>query len=562
LERFIIGVRWGDLERSLDFEAKSGQVGKSCLPLEWVAGSVVSRKLMEATETRHPFLEGLSRHRGAPPTILVIFGASGDLTSRKLVPALFNLALDSLLPSTFQLIGFGRKPMEDSAFRSHARAAIEAYSRRPMEEGIWRELEAVFHYHAGDYTDPVAYEALARRIEAMEAAAGRPMQVVFYISTPPGVFEPIIQHLGSSGLSARHTQGYPAAKVIIEKPFGRDLESARRLNAVISSTFEERQVYRIDHYLGKETVQNLLVTRFANAIFEPIWNREFVDCVQITVAESVGVENRGGYYDESGALRDMIQNHTMQLLSLIAMEPPVSLDPESIRDEKVKVLKAVQPLALNPEEQADVVRARYAEGLVAGQAVRGYIQEAGIPAGSTTETYAALRLSINNWRWKGVPFYLRSGKRMARRMSEIAIQFKRPPGILFSGSRKYDVAQNTLVIQVQPDEGMTLLTNSKVPGLETRTQPVKMHFRYAATFGSNTPEAYERLILDAIVGDSTLFIRGDETEASWRLVTPILESWAELGEAGLSSYAAGSWGPLAAERLLWGNGHEWRRSGF
>lgn len=517
---------------------------------------------MEETTTRHPFLEGLSRHRGAPPTLLVIFGASGDLTSRKLVPALFNLALDSLLPSTFQLIGFGRKPMELDVFRGHARSAVEEYSRRPMDEGVWKELEASIHYHAGNYDDAEAFRSLAERIAGLEACIGRPMQVVFYISTPPGVFEAIIKNLGESGLSSRHLAGHPSAKVIIEKPFGRDLESAKRLNAVISSTFEEQQVYRIDHYLGKETVQNLLVARFANAIFEPIWNREYVDCVQITVAESVGVGSRGGYYDESGALRDMIQNHTMQLLSLIAMEPPVSLDPESIRDEKVKVLKAVQPLVTYPVEQSDVVRARYSEGLVGGHPVPGYLQESGIPESSTTETYAALRLSINNWRWKGVPFYLRSGKRMARRMSEIAIQFKRPPGILFSGSKKYDVAQNTLVIQVQPDEGMTLLTNSKVPGLETRTQPVKMHFRYAATFGSNTPEAYERLILDAIVGDSTLFIRGDETEASWRLVTPILESWSELGDTGLAAYAAGSWGPLASERLLWSNGHEWRRSGF
>jgi glucose-6-phosphate 1-dehydrogenase len=286
-----------------------------------------------------------------------------------------------------------------------------------------------------------------------------------------------------------------------------------------------------------------------------------VDCVQITVAESVGVGSRGGYYDESGALRDMVQNHTMQLLSLIAMEPPVSLDPESIRDEKVKVLKGIQPLALDPLEQADVVRARYTEGLMAGKRVPGYLQEDNIPQDSSTETYAALRLSINNWRWKGVPFYMRSGKRLARRVSEIAIQFKRPPGILFSGSRKYDVASNTLVIQVQPDEGMTLLTNSKVPGLETRTQPVKMHFRYAATFGSNTPEAYERLILDAIIGDSTLFIRGDETEASWRLITPILEHWQELDNHGMASYAAGSWGPLDAERLLWRNNHEWRQTG-
>ena len=338
------------------------------------------------------------------------------------------------------------------------------------------------------------------------------------------------------------------------------MDSARALNQSINSVFEESQVYRIDHYLGKETVQDLLVQRFANAIFEPIWNREYVDCVQITVAESLGVGTRGGYYDASGALRDMIQNHTMQLVALTAMEPPVSLDPESIRDEKVKVIKAIQPLNLD-SEGGDVVRARYDNGLVNGKPVNAYMEEQGIPEDSSTETYAALRLSINNWRWKGVPFYIRSGKRMARRASEIAIQFKRPPGILFSEGDKFDVAANTLVIQIQPDEGVTLVMNSKIPGLETRTQPVKMHFRYATTFGSNTPEAYERLILDAMVGDGTLFIRGDETEASWKLVTPLLEHWKECGAYGLASYAAGSWGPLESERLLWDNGHEWRRSG-
>jgi len=511
-------------------------------------------------ESRHPFLKGLSKHRGAPPTVVVIFGASGDLTARKLVPAIFNLGLDNLLPGEFHLIGFGRKPIPDEEFQSMMDEAIGEHSRRPLNKEIWDRVRHNMTYHAGGYDDAEAFSSLAKKIDKIESDLGRDMQRLFYISTPPGVFQPIITNLGSSGMARAHVHTKLASKVIIEKPFGRDLETARELNASLNSVFEEPQVYRIDHYLGKETVQDLLVQRFANSIFEPMWNREYVDNVQITVAESLGVGSRGGYYDTSGALRDMIQNHTMQLVALTAMEPPVSLDPESIRDEKVKVLKAIQPLELKAEG-GDVVRARYGSGLVSGKPVKAYMDEQGIPEDSITETYAALRLSINNWRWQGVPFYIRSGKRMARRASEIAIQFKRPPGILFSESKKFDVAANTMVISIQPDEGVTLVMNSKIPGLETRTQPVKMHFRYSTTFGSNTPEAYERLILDAMIGDSTLFIRGDETEASWKLVTPILEHWKECGTHGLEEYAAGSWGPLASERLLWEKGHQWRRSG-
>ncbi|MFP4069808.1 MAG: glucose-6-phosphate dehydrogenase [Opitutales bacterium] len=511
-------------------------------------------------EPRHPFLKGLSKHRGAPPTVVVIFGASGDLTARKLVPAIFNLGVDNLLPGDFHLIGYSRSEIADEDFRKSMDEAIEEYSRRPLNKEIWERVRQHTVYHAGGYDDADSFKKLAGKIDKIEKDLGRGVQRLFYISTPPSVFEPIIENLGASGMAEKHLNSKLASKVIIEKPFGRDLESARKLNQTINRVFEESQVYRIDHYLGKETVQDLLVQRFANAIFEPIWNREYVDCVQITVAESLGVGSRGGYYDTSGALRDMIQNHTMQLVALTAMEPPVSLDPESIRDEKVKVVKAIQPLQLDGEHN-DVVRGRYAGGLVNGKPVKGYQEEEGIPGDSTTETYAALRLSINNWRWKGVPFYIRSGKRMARRASEIAIQFKRPPGILFSEGTKFDVAANTMVISIQPDEGVTLVMNSKIPGLETRTQPVKMHFRYATTFGSNTPEAYERLILDAMVGDSTLFIRGDETEASWRLITPILEHWEECGGHGLDEYAAGSWGPLASERLLWRKGHQWRRSG-
>jgi len=506
---------------------------------------------------RHPFLEGLSKHRGVPPTVLVIFGASGDLTARKLLPALYNLAADNLLPADFHLIGVGRTAQSDAEFRQSALAAIREFSRRDPNTGLWARIAEHATYLAGGYDERAAFERLAARIGTIEQATGREVQTVFYVSTPPSVFRPILENLGAAGLAARHRGTLLASKVVIEKPFGRDLATAQELNRVIGAVFDESQVFRIDHYLGKETVQDLLVQRFANAIFEPLWNRNYVDCVQITVAEEVGVGTRGGYYEQSGCLRDMIQNHTMQLVALTAMEPPVSMDAEAVRDEKVKVLKAIQPLRLGPD--GDVVRAQYAAGLSGGKEVPGYLQEHDIRPDSTIETYAALRLSINNWRWEGVPFYLRSGKRLARRVSEIAVRFKCPPGRLFADSERFALEANTLAFQIQPDEGMTVLLNAKIPGLETRTQPVKMRFGYSATFGSNTPEAYERLVLDAMIGDSTLFIRGDETEQSWRLYTPVLASWAEQQRSGVEPYPAGAWGPAAADQLLAAHGHEWRK---
>jgi glucose-6-phosphate 1-dehydrogenase len=512
-----------------------------------------------ADEPRHPFLHGLSKHRGSPPTVIVIFGASGDLTARKLVPAIYNLAHDGLLPADFYLIGFGRKPIPDAEFQQVAAAAIREFSRREMDESVWARLAPRTLYVSGGYDEQEAYGRLARRIADLESQNGQQLQSLFYISTPPSVFAPILRNLGASGLAARYLRQKHQSKVIIEKPFGRDLESARSLNRAITSEFDESQVFRIDHYLGKETVQDLLVQRFANAIFEPLWNRNYIDHVQITVAEQVGVEARAGYYEQSGCLRDMIQNHTMQLLALTAMEPPVSFDPESIRDEKVKLLKAIQPLRLEAAAGvADVARAQYGAGMIGGKEVAGYLQEEGVSAQSATETYAALRLTINNWRWQGVPFYLRSGKRLARRVSEIAVRFKRAPGNIFAESERFNLAANTLAFQIQPDEGLSLVLNAKIPGLETRTQPVKMNFRYATTFGSNTPEAYERLILDAMIGDGTLFIRGDETERSWQLVTPILEFWQTQGRSGMDSYVAGSWGPPSADALLAANGHAWR----
>jgi len=512
-----------------------------------------------ADEERHPFLHGLSKHRGSPPTVVVIFGASGDLTARKLIPAIYNLAHDGLLPADFYLIGFGRKAIPDAEFQKMAAGAIKEFSRREPSAEVWDRLAARTLYVNGGYDEKAAFDRLGQRITGLEKEIGQPLQTLFYISTPPTVFAPIIQNLGASGLAARYLRQPNQSKVIIEKPFGRDLASAQALNRELTAVFEESQVFRIDHYLGKETVQDLLVQRFANSIFEPIWNRNFIDHVQITVAEQVGVESRAGYYEQSGCLRDMIQNHAMQLLALTAMEPPVSMDAESVRDEKVKVLKAIHPLRLHNEDRlSDVARAQYGEGLIGGKPVKGYLQEKDVSPTSATETYAALRFSINNWRWQGVPFYLRSGKHLARRVSEIAIRFKRAPGSLFAESERYQIAPNTLAFQIQPDEGLSLILNAKIPGLETRTQPVKMNFKYATTFGSNTPEAYERLVLDAMIGDGTLFIRGDETERSWQLITPIHEYWAEQGRKGLDTYVSGSWGPKSADELLAANGHSWR----
>jgi len=509
-----------------------------------------------AESTRHPFLHGLSKHRGSPPTGIVIFGASGDLTARKLIPAIYNLAYDGLLPADFYLIGFGRKAIPDSEFQKMAADAIREFSRRELKDDVWARLAERTVYVSGGYDEKPAFDRLAERIASLEKQIGQQMQTLFYISTPPTVFAPIIQNLGASGLAARYVRQAHQSKVIIEKPFGRNLASAQALNQELTSVFTEEQVFRIDHYLGKETVQDLLVQRFANSIFEPLWNRNFIDSVQITVAEQVGVEARAGYYEQSGCLRDMIQNHTMQLLALTAMEPPVSMDAESVRDEKVKVLKAIQPLKLGTG--GDAARAQYTAGVLAGKEVPGYLQENGVAPDSATETYAALRLSINNWRWQGVPFYLRSGKRLARRVSEIAIRFKPTPGNLFAESERFLIAANTLAFQIQPDEGLSMVLNAKIPGLETRTQPVKMDFKYATTFGSNTPEAYERLVLDAMIGDSTLFIRGDETERSWQLVSPVLDHWQQQGRSGLDTYVAGGWGPASSAALLEAAGHCWR----
>ena len=501
-------------------------------------------------------MEPPSSINSTPPTIVVIFGASGDLTARKLAPAIFNLSMDSLLPSHCYLIGYGRKEISDIEFKNYIKESTEKHSRRKISEQTWKSLEENVSFQAGSYDNLEDFHFLSAQIDSIEKKLDQAIQCLFYISTPPTVFKPILENLGKSGLAKRHRNKQVESKVIIEKPFGRDLASANDLNAIINRRFAETQVFRIDHYLGKETVQSLLVQRFANSIFEPIWNRNYVSSVQITVSENLGVGSRGGYYDRSGALRDMIQNHVMQLLALTAMEPPSSLDPESIRNEKVKALQALKPLVVSGDN-AEIVRGVYSQGLVDGEKAIGYLQEEGIPQDSITETYASLCLQMENWRWKGVPFYLRSGKRLAMKASEIVVQFKRPPEILFGKDAKYALSPNLLVIRIQPNEGITLYLNSKTPGLETRLQPIELAFGYETTFGSNTPEAYERLILDALNGDGTLFIRGDEAETSWGLLSPVLDYWQNQKSKGLESYAAGTWGPISADKLLLSRGHEW-----
>ncbi len=501
-------------------------------------------------------MEPPSSINSTPPTIVVIFGASGDLTARKLAPAIFNLSMDSLLPSHCYLIGYGRKEISDIEFKNYIKESTEKHSRRKISEQTWKSLEENVSFQAGSYDNLEDFHFLSAQIDSIEKKLDQAIQCLFYISTPPTVFKPILENLGKSGLAKRHRNKQVESKVIIEKPFGRDLASANDLNAIINRRFAETQVFRIDHYLGKETVQSLLVQRFANSIFEPIWNRNYVSSVQITVSENLGVGSRGGYYDRSGALRDMIQNHVMQLLALTAMEPPSSLDPESIRNEKVKALQALKPLVVSGDN-AEIVRGVYSQGLVDGEKAIGYLQEEGIPQDSITETYASLCLQMENWRWKGVPFYLRSGKRLAMKASEIVVQFKRPPEILFGKDAKYALSPNLLVIRIQPNEGITLYLNSKTPGLETRLQPIELAFGYETTFGSNTPEAYERLILDALNGDGTLFIRGDEAETSWGLLSPVLDYWQDQRSKGLESYASGTWGPISADKLLLSRGHEW-----
>jgi glucose-6-phosphate 1-dehydrogenase len=488
---------------------------------------------------------------------MVIFGATGDLTHRKLLPALYNLALEHPLPAGFSVVGFARRPYDDEFFRKQALESVNEFSRqKPVNPQVWESFASGIHYLQSSFDDPAGYEKLQSLLNKLDQERGTNGNRIFYLSTPPSQYPEIIQRLGAAGLN-RNRKGW--TRIIVEKPFGHDLTSARELNRQVGKVFKEEQVYRIDHYLGKETVQNILVFRLANGFFEPVWNRRYVDHVQITVAENIGIEGRGAYYEESGAIRDMVQNHMLQLLTLVAMEPPIAIEANSVRDEKVKVLHALQPLA-GREVINNTIRAQYGQGWVSGHQVPGYLEENGVSPASTTETYVALKIFVDNWRWADVPFYLRTGKHLPRRVSEIAIQFKRPPLMLFKDSEAQgQVEPNVLTLRIQPDEGISLKFGAKVPGTDMQIRSVNMDFFYGSSFVRQQPEAYERLLLDCMLGDSTLFTRRDEVEAAWTFIQGILDEWHNEPRSIIHTYDSGTWGPQIADEFIWRDGYRWRR---
>jgi glucose-6-phosphate 1-dehydrogenase len=489
------------------------------------------------------------------PCSIIIFGASGDLTSRKLIPALYHLCKDKQMPPDYRIIGFARREKTDESWRKELRQALDQFSRtKPVDDKIWGEFSQHIHYCEGDLTDATAYQKLEKQLSAFGNPALR-NNLLFYLATSPSQFGQAAEQLHEAGLIHKESeQGWQ--RIVVEKPFGHDLQTAQDLNRELTRFVSEQQIFRIDHYLGKETVQNILMFRFSNAIFERLWNRESIEHVQVTVSEQLGVGSRGGYYEEAGALRDMVQNHMLQVVSLCAMEPPVSLDAESIRDEKVKLLKSIRPL--KPQDVArQVVRGQYFAGAVNGEPRPGYRQEQKVKPDSNVETYVALKLYIDNWRWSGVPFYLRTGKNLPTSASEVRIQFRETPHVLFAAQCGQQLDPNALALRLQPDEGIYLRFNGKVPGNSLEARPVRMHFSYDSEFGAYTPEAYERLLLEAMTGDATLFIRRDEVETAWKIIDSIREAWNDKPLTNREFYAAGTWGPVAADDLLAQAGDAW-----
>ena len=505
----------------------------------------------------NPLIESNKPSKTADSCVMVIFGATGDLTARKLLPAIYNLAKEGLLPAHFACVGFARRKKSHEEFRKEVKQAIDEFSRsKPIDQELWQRFSQQIFYHQSEFDHDEGYESLGQLLQKLDQQFGTKGNRVFYLSIQPSYFPLVAEKLSLHQLIEKPEPGQEKwSRVIIEKPFGRDLESAEKLQAKLLKFLDESQIYRIDHYLGKESVQNLLVFRFSNPIFEAIWNHQFIDNVQITVSEEIGIGSRGNFWEEAGLLRDIMQNHVMQLLTLVAMEPPISLKATSIRDEKVKVLDCIRPIAENLLE-SQVVRGQYSAGYIQGNPVKSYREEDNVDPHSNIETFAAMKLFIDNWRWANVPFYIRAGKRLPKRATKIVITFKKAPGYLFQEASQ--LSSNVLVIRIQPDEGISLKINCKVPALNTAIQPVKMDFHYGSYFGSTPPEAYERLLCDCMAGDNTLFARDDEVLASWKVFTPILHYWNAHPRRKCLPYTSGSWGPEAANELLTKDGRSWR----